>query len=394
MNLIFLGSSRPEVLNKELLAMGSSVDVAGNTLQNSLLQGLYSCNNDLCVISGWSVSCFPKVRKIKFDRREIDYIGIKKYVYIGGLNLPVINLFSRFWRSRKELKQYLNRSNDNYVIVYEVHTPFMLAAVTLRKHIKHLNLIVPDLPEYMSSNRNSLYLFLKKLDRHIINWCLNKFDSFTLLSAHMVERLSIGNKPWTVMEGIYQPPMINYEVEKDKNKLIFYGGHLDKRYGILDLIEAFIQIKGDEYRLFICGKGDSVDIIKDYSKKDYRIQYLGLLSRSEVISWQKKATVLVNPRHANEEYTRYSFPSKTIEYLASGTPIVMFRLGCMTEEYDSYIFYADSDTIEGLRDKLIEICNMPKDDLKKFGERARNFILTKKTPKAQCQKILNLMKGF
>ena len=134
--------------------------------------------------------------------------------------------------------------------------------------------------------------------------------------------------------------------------------------------------------------------IKDYSKKDYRIQYLGLLSRSEVISWQKKATVLVNPRHANEEYTRYSFPSKTIEYLASGTPIVMFRLGCMTEEYDSYIFYADSDTIEGLRDKLIEICNMPKDDLKKFGERARNFILTKKTPKAQCQKILNLMKGF
>ena len=139
---------------------------------------------------------------------------------------------------------------------------------------------------------------------------------------------------------------------------------------------------------------DPFDIIKDYSKKDYRIQYLGLLSRSEVISWQKKATVLVNPRHANEEYTRYSFPSKTIEYLASGTPIVMFRLGCMTEEYDSYIFYADSDTIEGLRDKLIEICNMPKDDLKKFGERARNFILTKKTPKAQCQKILNLMKGF
>lgn len=391
MNLIYLGSSRPEILNKELLNMGSVVDVAGNTLQNSLLQGLYTCKSNLDVVSGWSISTFPKVKKLKFDRCNIDYLGIKKYVYIGGWNLPVINLLSRFLCSRKELKRMLSRIEDNYVIVYETHTPFMLAAATLKKRIKHINLIVPDLPEYMSSNQGKIHLLLKKIDRYIIDWCLKKFDSFTLLSAPMRERLAIGDKPWTVMEGIYQPPMEEYVSEKDPNKVIFYGGHLDCRYGILDLIEAFTQIEGENYRLVICGKGDSIEKIKEYSQKDSRIQYLGLLSRSEVIYWQKKAIVLVNPRHANEEYTKYSFPSKTIEYLASGTPVVMFRLGCMTDEYNPYVFYAENDNVDGLREKLKEVCEKPKEELESFGKKAREFILLKKTPKAQCQKILKLM---
>ena len=61
MSLIYLGSSRPEVLNQELLEMGSSVDVAGNTLQNSLLQGLSLCHDDIKVISSWHISPYPKV---------------------------------------------------------------------------------------------------------------------------------------------------------------------------------------------------------------------------------------------------------------------------------------------------------------------------------------------
>ena len=391
MNLIYLGSSRPEVLNKELLDMGSHVDVAGNTLQNSLLQGLFACIPDIKVISAWSVSKYPKVKKIKFNRRDIAYMGIKKYVYVGGWNLPVINLFSRFLRTRKELKRTLSNAEDNYVLVYETHTPFMLAAATLRKKIKHINLIVPDLPEFMSSNQGKLYLFLKSIDKCIINWCIKRFDSFTLLSASMTERLAIGDKSWTVMEGIYQPPMEVLDFPKDTNKVIFYGGHLDKRYGILDLLEAFIQIKGEDYRLLICGKGDSIPTIQEYAKKDNRIQFLGLISRSEVIGWQKKATVLVNPRHANEEYTQYSFPSKTIEYLASGTPVVMHRLGCMTKEYDSFVFYAEDDSVEALREKLYEVCEKSREELAYFGNKAHEFILSNKTSKAQCMKILDLI---
>mgnify|MGYP003303651866 CR=1 FL=1 len=44
--------------------------------------------------------------------------------------------------------------------------------------------------------------------------------------------------------------------------------------------------------------------------------FTGKIDRSQVLALQRSATVLVNPRRNNEEYTKYSFPSKTMEYLA------------------------------------------------------------------------------
>lgn len=58
----------------------------------------------------------------------------------------------------------------------------------------------------------------------------------------------------------------------------------------------------------ICGIGDSEKAIREAAEKDFRISFLGQLPRSEVLEWQKQATVLVNPRQNNEEFTKYSFP--------------------------------------------------------------------------------------
>jgi hypothetical protein len=65
----------------------------------------------------------------------------------------------------------------------------------------------------------------------------------------------------------------------------------------------------------------------------------------------------------------------------------------MTEEYDSYIFYTKEDSLDALKEKLEEVCEMSKEDLRSFGERARDFILRNKTAKAQCKKILDFI-GF
>jgi len=55
-----------------------------------------------------------------------------------------------------------------------------------------------------------------------------------------------------------------------------------------------------------------------------------------------KADVLVNPRENNEEYTKYSFPSKNIEYLASGNPVVAYMLDGMGDCYREYIYLLEN----------------------------------------------------
>lgn len=395
MNVIFIGSSRPESTTDELIKLGSRVNFAGNTLQNALLEGFSKLCPKFKVISAWSTTTYPKIKKFVFPKRYFELNGTTdNYVCVGGVNLPIINLLSRCFRIRKQLKRMLDKNDDNTVIIYEVHTPFLLAATSLRKRIKHINVIVPDLPEFMSGNVGKLHKLLKSIDHWLINRCLKKVDSYSLLSEGMQERLPMVGKTWTLMEGIFQKEEYEEPVEKASEKVIMYTGNIFKRRGVDMLLDAFQLIDKPEYRLWIRGNGDLKDEIIARSKQDPRIVYYEPMSLSELRKMERKATVMVNTTPPSMDFTKYFFPSKTMEYLASGTATVMFRLGCMPEEYESHIYYVEDECIESLKDKLMEVCEKPREELFSFGQNARNFILTKKNPVAQCQKIVDLFTNY
>lgn len=392
MNVIYVGSSRPESTTDELIKLGSRVNFAGNTLQNALLEGFSKLCPNFKVISAWSTTTYPKIKKLVFPKRYFELNGTtENYVCVGGINLPIINLLSKYLRTKKQLKRMLDKNDDNTVVIYEVHTPFLLAATSLRKKIKHINVIVPDLPEFMSGNVSKLHKLLKSIDHWLINRCLKKVDSYSLLCEGMQERLPIEGKTWTIMEGIFQKEEDEETVEKADEKVIMYTGNIFKRRGVDLLLDAFQLIDKPEYRLWIRGNGDLKDEIIARSKQDPRIVYFEPMSLSELRKMERKATVLVNPTPPSMDFTKYFFPSKTMEYLASGTATVMFRLGCMPKEYESYLYYVEEESTEALKDKLVEVSEKSRDELHSFGQNARDFILTKKTPVAQCQKIIDLL---
>lgn len=396
MNVIYIGSSRPESTTDELIKLGSRVNFAGNTLQNALLEGFSKLCPKFKVISAWTTTTYPKVKKLLFPRRYFELNGstTDNYVCVGSLNLPIINLLSKYLRTKKQLKRMLDKNDDNAVIIYEVHTPFLLAATSLRKKIKHINVIVPDLPEFMSGNVGKLHKLLKSIDHVIITRCLKKVDSYSLLSEGMQERLPIEGKAWTLMEGIFQKEEYEEPVEKASEKVIMYTGNIFKRRGVDLLLNAFQLIDKPEYRLWIRGNGDLKDEIIARSKQDSRIVYFEPMSLTELRKMERKATVMVNTTPPSMDFTKYFFPSKTMEYLASGTVTVMFRLECMPEEYDSYIYYVEEESVDALKDKLLEVCEKSREELLAFGQNAREFILTKKTPVAQCQKVIDLFTNY
>ena len=392
MNYIFIGSSRADSITNELLDMGSTVNFAGNTLQQALLTGFAKHVKDMKVITSWGISTYPKVKRVFFPRKKVQDSVANDYVYVGAVNLPFINLISRYIRTRRELKRMLSKNEPNVVLVYEVHTPFMLAAVSLRKDIDKICLIVPDLPEFMSAPGGRLKLFLKAIDKKIIIKCIAKIDKFVLLSDLMKERLPLEGKECILMEGIFQNSQDMVFKSKERYKTIMYTGGVYWRRGTDMLLDAFQQILDPNYRLWIRGNGDMEDEIKARAKKDPRIVYFPPMEREQLLELEQKATVMVNPTPANLNFTKYFFPSKTMEYLASGTPTIMFRLGCMPKEYEPYLFYVEDNTMESLRDKLIEVCEKTQEELNAFGARAQKFVLTKKTPEVQCGRIIDMLK--
>lgn len=396
MNVVFLAGLFPDNLRKEIEHNSRGViQYAADALQWSFVKGLdYYYRTK--IINLPYVGAYPNLyRKMYVSQCTFQHVNGASDISLGFLNIPIIKQYFRYINVKKELKRWGLRTRERKIIfIYAIHSPFIRAAVEIKKNYPEVKicLIIPDLPRYMTSKNTPVYMFLKAIDSIIIKTALSKIDYFVLLSDHMAEYLNITDKPWVRVEGIFNPLDDNIKsTSKEKNKTIFYSGTLDSRYGILNLFTAFSSIDDDDYRLWICGNGDCRSEIEKQVKYDKRIKYFGQRPREEVLLLQKKATVLVNPRMSEGDYTKYSFPSKTMEYLASGTPCIMHRLPGIPEEYYKYCIVAEKQSAKGLKEIILNVCSKSQSELDVIGHKAATFIRQHKNPKDQVRKIFNLI---
>ena len=326
--------------------------------------------------------------QIRFEND--DYEGIK-VENVPFNNLKGYKIFSRFIATYKEI---INLKNATFVI-YSLNISFLLA-VYCNKILNKSNrvvLIIPDLPEFMNSENTFLKKCMLKIQDFVVRKLIfSKIDCFVLLTEQMAVRLRLDKSKVQVIEGIYSDDIIQKHLIKEDKFRILYTGTLAKRYGILDLLSQFSIIEDENMELLICGAGDGVDEVMTFLNNDKRIKYLGQLPRAEILNLQRTCSLLVNPRKP-EEFTKYSFPSKTMEYFASGTPVLMYKLQGIPTEYFDYCFTLDESNINSLSIQICKIKNIPLEIRASLGLEAQKFILNKKNPKQQLLKIKYLLDG-
>ena len=177
-----------------------------------------------------------------------------------------------------------------------------------------------------------------------------------------------------------------------KENYFLYSGTLDRRYGIRNLLDSFVGSGIENFDLLICGDGDDRKYVEKMASTYPRIKFLGQLDRSVVLNFQRDAKLLINPRNNESAFTKYSFPSKVIEYMSSGTPVLMYELDGIPEEYYEFCFVIPPDD-DGLSTKLLEISKLSDDELLAKGCSAKRFIVENKMPGVQVKKLLEEIKG-
>lgn len=307
--------------------------------------------------------------------------------YVNFNNIWGLRNFSRAWALKKALKDFIALDDpQKLILAYCPHTPFLEAAAYAKKKDPSIRvcLYVPDLPHYMnlSANKTWVYDVAKKVDIQRMLQLMECVDSYILLTEYMKEHLPVGDKPYRVAEGIIEKfPELQMPAVHSKEKYVVYTGKLFERFGVKALIDGFLQLENPDYRLVLCGKGDCEAYARSAQAKDPRIMFLGQVSPEEALAWQSRASALVNPRNVVEEYTRYSFPSKNIEYLLSGKPVVGYFLEGMPQVYHDFICCVDPSlpAEDGIAAKLDEVLSTDPAVLfeknKRFFEYARQPLL-------------------
>jgi glycosyltransferase involved in cell wall biosynthesis len=396
--IFFLCGLFPSQITDEIKEKSKGiVQNAADALQWSIVKGLDGYTDKLTLATLPFIGAFPARYKDCFMRTfPFSHRAGAEDVHVGFMNLMLIKYFSRYMNSKARLKRWARKADgDKTILIYSVHAPFIKAAVEAKRKDKSIKvcLIVPDLPEFMGGESNLLYRLLRIFQEKLLVSYMKEIDSFVVLSKYMVEPLGIGQRPWRCVEGIFDTSDDTGGCPKEINKTILYSGTLAQVYGIMNLLDAFDSIKDPDYRLWICGEGDCREEIERRAAIDKRITYWGQRPRKDVLILQKRATVLVNPRTSEGEFTKYSFPSKIMEYFASGTPTIMHRLTGIPDEYFQYCIIAEREDACGLAETIVSLCRKGQNERDAIGKKAQEFIFTHKNPVTQVGKIFEIIRN-
>ena len=358
---VFAKENEQEVVRRARAA----VEFSANVFQQKLIEGFRWLDKDFSVISAPFVGAYPNASDIVRFRGFADRQSLCSYVPFN--NIWGLRNFSRAAALKKAVREFIrDEDGQKLIVVYCPHTPFIEAAVYAKKKDPRIKicLYVPDLPHYMNLNadRSWFYDLAKAYDIAVMTRLMKKVDSYVLLTEQMKDALPVGDKPYRVIEGIItRQELQRPEVIKQKDGLIrvVYTGKLNACFGVKKLVDAFCLLPDPNCRLVLCGRGDCEDYIREKSAADSRILYQGQVTADVAGEWIRRADVLVNPRQNDEEYTKYSFPSKNIEYLLSGNPVVGYMLSGMPEDYRRFMHIVPDDRVESLRDALEKASRAP-----------------------------------
>ena len=396
MKALYLSLFCPQPLLEEIRKIsGTNPGYAGQKFDYLMIKGLIKNGVECDALS--SIPINRRIsKKLFWNKKNITERGIK-FKLIPFINFPILHQLCLFvYTFNYVLFWGITKRKEKFIIADVLNFTICAAALIASKLIGIKSIgVVTDMPGFLvnaaggksdSISRNKkLYSIMKQSIFH--------YDGYVFLTEQMNSVINKKYKPYIVMEGLVDSeiPFDENRVIEGEERIILYAGGLHERYGLKTLVEAFIKLTDENLRFWIFGSGPFADDLKNiYCKKDKRIIYKGIRPNNEVVEAELKATLLVNPRPTHEEFTKYSFPSKNMEYMVSGTPVLTTRLPGMPKEYYPYIFIFDEETLNGYEKKLNEVLQLSQESLEKKGKAAKEWILNNKNNRTQTSRILAL----
>ena len=377
-DLIYVSCILPVEREKEMIqASPNSVSIQAYKYHRLLAEGFARNGVNVTVLT------YQKyLSSIGIHNGNTDRINNVEYNYIvpsmSG-KLSYLDLFLKVYNAVKNLC----RKKKNVAVICDIlNLTIAYAACVAAKHLGiQVVGIVTDFPSMSKKSFNS------KMMWRLISKC----DKWVLLTEQMYDYLG-RKKQAVIMEGHADENMsmlTNLIENKDNPRRCIYAGGLKKIHGIEKLVKAFQEANVENAELHVYGNGEYAFDLQNL--KDPRIIYHGVVPNGEVVVRELTATLLINPRPSTEEFTKYSFPSKNMEYMASGTAVLTTKLPGMPKEYYKYVYLFEDESIEGMAKTIKKVLSLTNQELFDKGKKAREYVLTEKSNVRQASRIIELI---
>jgi glycosyltransferase involved in cell wall biosynthesis len=369
--------------------------------QQNLLSGMQNAGlTPSEILSVRQVESFPRSRQLLFPKEQIELDNGMKAILLPFFNLSpfkqviigistLLHLLSWGWRTR--------HSAHRIVYTYNLTVPpgvFTLIGARLIKARTFVSLNDINKPGQTVPNT-----FFNRLDYWLHQKLIPLFNGHIVVSDSIIDDFAPG-RPYIRVEGGVTDDMIQKTNTADslrkpieKKFTIVSVGSLSEANGFNVLLKSFSLLKEENYELYIAGTGMLENVIRQAAALDPRIKYLGVLDQKKIFELYSKADVLVNMRLTKKIDTAYFFPSKMMEYLVSGRPVITTCTGHIEEEFADFVFLIKEETAEALVAQLKHVASLEEGARTKVGMRARTYMCTHKTWNAQGERVAKFIRN-
>lgn len=232
----------------------------------------------------------------------------------------------------------LDVTQGDIVVFYNMSYMYFGLAQAVKKKKANPVLMLADFTDYHEETN-----FVKKIIAGLCEKSFKQFDSIISL-ANFEKGMFKADAKIEILRG-----GINFKYFEDigapqhgqGGMLTFmYAGLLSNVTGVDVLLNAMKLVKTQNIKLLISGKGNLEETVKMRVKKDQRIEYLGFLDVDEYYKKLNEANVFINPRNMTLAQNRNNFPSKILEYLATGREIISTKFSG-NEDFEGLVEWFD-----------------------------------------------------
>lgn len=307
---------------------------------------------------------------------------LKHTVTIVSLNFNKYNRIQKYFLSKLKLISTLFNYGKNCDILFinrfgiiESTLFILYSKLTRKKLIFELT----ELPfSVFGGTRKDFYLkYTSKFKRYILIFFIYPFvDAFVVISENLRGFVSKSFRKKLFIEKI--PIIVDYEYyQQDIGKeLEFVHPNMlhttvlnNEKEGIISILDAMAILK-DKYNFiihfYLTSKKGIPSLLKEINRKiivhnlQDVIHFLGDISEDDLLFYQKNCDLIVINKPTNQQ-NMYNFSSKLGEYLALGKPLIITRVGEVTnylEEKKNCFFIPENDS-NAIAEKILFVLQKP-----------------------------------
>ncbi len=357
-----------------------SPNPSNQNFHNKLIRSL-AINNKIDVISIRPFS--KKLVSLKRLKKKVNVIENITWHYLW-INKGKL---SRFFSIQNQALQIVKSIKEDAIILTDTINPNVLYNATRIGKKRHLKVIgiCTDSPSNITNTSRSYTLLILKLAKDL--------SGYISLTTGLNNLFNEQEKPSLIIEGLVDKD-ITYNNKNIYGDYLFFGGALLPRYGVYNLIEAFKKLSKTDLKLLICGHhGDEIKL-KEAIQDNPNIIYLGTLDVDTVLDLESKAIANINPRPYSEDLDRYSIPSKTLEYFASGKPTISVKNTKLMKNFSDYAIWLKGGDIDSLYNGINLLLNLTKQNQNEIAKKAKEQVYKLYSLEAVNKKLNDFLSTF